>query len=184
MKELTIYVSDELYGKLLLVPQSERYIVSLIEDDLLGDKTDDSEKLSEVKTTLEFINSRLTAIEEGLGVKKTGVSNAEKSAIPEKADVSSPAYLPDTSSFYRKLAVINGIAVDGNGEPESGFPDALERNILMYVAPGIELKKNILKSLLSIRFPEEDIDNKIRQMVTAGKLCESKAGEDSCVSRE
>lgn len=183
MKELTIYVSDELYGKLLLVPQSEQYIVSLIEKDMSEDKTEDSDQLSDMKKTLDFINSRLTAIEEGLGVQKEAAPKAGTSSKPGKTDASSPQYLPDTSSFYRKLAVVNGIAVDGT-EGNNGAPDNLEKSIMMYVAPGIELKRSILKSLLSIRFPEEDIEKKIKQMVSAGKLCESKVGEDACVSRE
>jgi hypothetical protein len=39
-------------------------------------------------------------------------------------------------------------------------------------------------SLLSIRFPEEDIEQKIKQMVGTGKLSELKNGEDGCVKRE
>ncbi len=185
MKELTISISDELYGKLLLVPQSEEYIVSVVEKALSGADITDSETLFDMKATLDSIDSRLAKLESGSGIPNQNTPQNKASGQSEK---SSPQYLPDTSNFYRKLAVINGIAVDGKsgegGGQGNGVPDTLERNILMYVAPGIELKKSILLSLLSIRFPEDDIEQKIRQMVRAGKLCESKSGENACVSRD
>lgn len=179
MKELTINVSDGLYGKLLLIPQSEEFIVSLIEKALSQDEDADPDQLSDLKGTLESIDSRLASIELKLG-KPDDVASFD-TALP-KAEPPSPKNLPDTSSFYRKLAVVSGMAVDTEG-PDEGAPDNLERSILMYVAPGIEIKKSILLNLLSIRFPEEDIEQKIRRMVIDGVLYEFKKGEEVCVRR-
>ncbi len=45
-------------------------------------------------------------------------------------------------------------------------PDKLEGNILMYMPRGAKVKKEIIKSLVSRQFSQEDIDRKIQELVT------------------
>jgi hypothetical protein len=44
-------------------------------------------------------------------------------------------------------------------------PDKLETNILMYMPRGAKVKKEIIKSLVSRQFSQEDIDKKIQELV-------------------
>jgi hypothetical protein len=44
-------------------------------------------------------------------------------------------------------------------------PDKLETNILMYMPRGAKVKKEIIKSLVSRQFSQEDIDRKIQELV-------------------
>jgi hypothetical protein len=44
-------------------------------------------------------------------------------------------------------------------------PDKLETNILMYMPRGAKVKKEIIKSLVSRQFSQEEIDMKIRDLV-------------------
>ena len=51
-------------------------------------------------------------------------------------------------------------------DQESGAkPDKLETNILMYMPRGAKVKKDIIKSLVSRQFSQEDIDRKIQELV-------------------
>jgi hypothetical protein len=44
-------------------------------------------------------------------------------------------------------------------------PDKLESNILMYMPRGAKVKKEIIKSLVSRQFSQEDIDRKLQELV-------------------
>jgi len=48
--------------------------------------------------------------------------------------------------------------------------EKLEGNILMYMPHGAEIKRSILKSLLSKRYEPDEIDGKINQLISAGTL--------------
>ena len=48
--------------------------------------------------------------------------------------------------------------------------DRLEGNILMYMPHDAEIKRNIVKSLLSTRYDSDEIDAKINQMIADNTL--------------
>ena len=55
--------------------------------------------------------------------------------------------------------------------PQSAIDsDKLGGNILMYIPQGAEIKRNIIKSLLSKRYDPSEIDVKLDQMIGAGTL--------------
>ena len=51
-------------------------------------------------------------------------------------------------------------------QPSDTKQDKLEGNILMYMPRGAKVKKEIIKSLVSRKFSQEDIDRKIQELVT------------------
>jgi hypothetical protein len=71
--------------------------------------------------------------------------------------------MPEMQSAAPQMQAAN---VQSNPAQDAGVkPDKLETNILMYMPRGAKVKKEIIKSLVSRQFSQEDIDRKIQELV-------------------
>jgi hypothetical protein len=79
-----------------------------------------------------------------------------------------PLFMSDKAGTMQEMQNIPGQAPVSPPatKQDDTKPDKLEGNILMYMPRGAKVKKEIIKSLVSRQFSQEDIDRKIQELVT------------------
>ena len=89
--------------------------------------------------------------------------------IPHSGGEAMPPFNPGTEAMPEMQSAapqMQAANVQSNPAQDAGVkPDKLETNILMYMPRGAKVKKEIIKSLVSRQFSQEDIDRKIQELV-------------------
>jgi hypothetical protein len=92
------------------------------------------------------------------------------SRLPEKMTQSSFfSQSPDLPAFEPPQMETVPSPIPSSTKP-ADKKDRLEGNILMYMPHGAEIKRDIIKSLLSTRYDSDEIDTKINQMIADNTL--------------
>ncbi|WP_164999269.1 hypothetical protein [Methanohalophilus profundi] len=188
MRQLRIDIPDNLFAKLELMPDSDNFICSLLEEALGPEKTMDNSGLMAQK--LMSIENRLKSIEDHIAGNSspgpaepstvTDTSSAdEKPAVaanPESGEVGEW----DNDPFYTKMKRIRNnekvISVDE-------APSPLKQSILQYLPDGMIIKKQVLISLLSVRYPMDEVEKNIEDMIGEGAISILDKEDGTCVQR-
>ncbi|WP_123136526.1 hypothetical protein [Methanohalophilus sp. RSK] len=188
MRQLKIDIPDNLFAKLELMPDSDNFIRSLLEEALDPEKTIDDPGLMAQK--LMSIENRLKSIEDHIaGTSSTDpvppssvadtLSSDEKpvgASNPESGEVGEQ----DNDPFYTKMKRIRNnekvISVDE-------APSPLKQSILQYLPDGMIIKKQVLISLLSVRYPKDEVENSIEDMSGEGTISILDKEDGTCVQR-
>jgi hypothetical protein len=188
MRQLKIDIPDNLFAKLELMPDSDNFICSLLEDALDTEKTIDDSGLMAQK--LISIENRLKSIEDHIACTSSpgpvppsyvaDTSSADEipvvTANPESGEVGEQ----DDDPFYTGMKRIRNnekvISVDE-------VPSPLKQSILQYLPDGMIIKKQVLISLLSVRYPKDEVENSIEDMIGEGTISTVDKKDGTCVQR-
>ncbi|WP_462273175.1 hypothetical protein [Methanohalophilus sp.] len=188
MRQLKIDIPDNLFAKLELMPDSDNFIRSLLEEALDPEKTMDDPGLMAQK--LMSIENRLKSIEDHIAGTSTidpvplssvvnTLSSDEKPVVatnPESGEVGEQ----EDDPFYTKMKRIRNnekvISVDE-------APSPLKQSILQYLPDGMIIKKQVLISLLSVRYPKDEVENSIEDMIGEGTISIMDKEDGTCVQR-
>ncbi|WP_157198677.1 hypothetical protein [Methanohalophilus mahii] len=188
MRQLKIDIHDSLFAKLELMPDSDNFICSLLEEALDPEKTMDDSGLMAQK--LMSIENRLKSIEDHLAGTSSPdpvrpfpvhdtVSPDEKSAVAANPAPEEVAKQED-DPFYSKMKRIKNnekvISVDET-------PSPLKQSILQYLPDGMIIKKQVLVSLLSVRYPKDEIEKDIEDMIGEGTISLADKEDGTCIQR-
>jgi hypothetical protein len=188
MRQLKIDIPDNLFAKLELMPDSDNFICSLLEEALDPEKTMDDPGLMAQK--LISIENRLKSIEDhiagtsspypGQPSSVTDTSSTDEKPVvaanPESVEIGEQ----EDDPFYTKMKRIR------NNEKASSAdeaPSPLKQSILQYLPDGMIIKKQVLISLLSVRYPKDEVEKNIEDMIGEGTISILDKEDGTCVQR-
>ena len=188
MRQLKIDIPDNLFAKLELMPDSDNFIRSLLEEALDPENTIDDPGVMAQK--LISIENRLKSIEDHIA----GTSSPDPVPPSPEPDNLSPDEKPvvaadpmpeevaeqEDDPFYTKMKRIKDNEKASSAD-EASSP--LKQSILQYLPDGMIIKKQVLISLLSVRYPKDEVENNIEDMVGEGTISILDKEDGTCVQR-
>ncbi|WP_143743528.1 hypothetical protein [Methanohalophilus halophilus] len=188
MRQLQIDIPDTLFAKLELMPDSDNFICSLLEEALDPGKTRDDSVLLAQK--LMSIENRLKSIENHIA----GTSSTDPVPPSPVTDTLSPDEKPvvaanpapeevaeqEDDPFYTKMKRIKDNEKTSSADEA---PSPIKQSILQYLPDGMIIKKQVLISLLSVRYPKDEVERNIEDMIGEGTVSTVEKGDGTCIQR-
>ena len=168
MKELTIKLPDDLFDKLDSIQNKGAFVRNLIEKEIKSsgkDRASSNQSSDQLKNEIKSLNERVKQ----MGYKIDNINsmlsatNAGRSEIQEmKMEIEVEN---EESGEKEELESEQSLAIESPFDTKE-----LERNILMYIPPGSQIKDDVVRNLLSKKYEFAQIENQVKRMVEAGTI--------------
>ena len=169
MKELTIKLPDDLFDKLDSIQNKGAFVRKLIEKEINSpgkDRASSNQSSDQLRNEIKSLNERVKQMGykiDNINSMLSATTNVGRSEIQEmrtQIEVEN-----EESGEKEELESEQNLASKSPFDTEE-----LERNILMYIPPGSQIKDDVVRNLLSKKYEFAQIENQVKRMVEAGTI--------------